>query len=337
MNRQQHRVGLRQPPPRRRWQRWAAQVRRFLLRLFGWSGWPRVASLATAAAAVAALYFSGQSLRATGKQYGLSEQGQVADRFTKSIEQLGSDKLDVRLGGIYSLERLTRDSLPDRAVVFEVLGAYVRAHAPDTPECEPSPGTPIIPGLARPVDIQAALTVIGRRTVSRDSRGKIDLRSTCLYGADLTGAHLDGANLDQANLAHAWLASANLTGAFLMHANLTAAYLSAGSFEHPEPQGLDGANLTGADLGGANLYRAYLAHAWLGSAILGDADLVGADLEGAHLDGAHLDGANLTGADLKGAHLDGANLTGANLDDIYYEHSTTWPDGFIPPPSRRSP
>ena len=35
----------------------------------------------------------------------LTEQGQVTDRYTKAIEQLGSDKLDVRIGGIYALER----------------------------------------------------------------------------------------------------------------------------------------------------------------------------------------------------------------------------------------
>ena len=38
----------------------------------------------------------------------LTEQGQVTDRFTKAIEQLGSDKLDVRIGGIYALERIAR-------------------------------------------------------------------------------------------------------------------------------------------------------------------------------------------------------------------------------------
>ena len=30
----------------------------------------------------------------------MSQEGQITDRFTKAIEQLGSDKLEVRLGGI---------------------------------------------------------------------------------------------------------------------------------------------------------------------------------------------------------------------------------------------
>ncbi|MGH3218423.1 MAG: hypothetical protein ACRDPY_06785 [Streptosporangiaceae bacterium] len=34
----------------------------------------------------------------------------MTDRYTKAIEQLGHDKLDVRIGGIYALERIARDS-----------------------------------------------------------------------------------------------------------------------------------------------------------------------------------------------------------------------------------
>jgi hypothetical protein len=46
----------------------------------------------------------------TGRNFILSREGQVTERYTKAIEQLGSDKLDVRIGGIYALERVARDS-----------------------------------------------------------------------------------------------------------------------------------------------------------------------------------------------------------------------------------
>jgi hypothetical protein len=121
----------------------------------GCPGWSKVASLATAFAAVAALYFTAQSLRATQNQYALSEQSQLSERFNRSIEQLGSDKADVRLGGIYSLEQLFRDSPSHTAVVFEVLGAYVRTHAGRYPA--------VCPQSAPTEDIGAVLTVIHRR------------------------------------------------------------------------------------------------------------------------------------------------------------------------------
>jgi len=36
------------------------------------------------------------------RTYRLTQQGQLTDRYTRAIEQLGSDKQDVRLGGIYA-------------------------------------------------------------------------------------------------------------------------------------------------------------------------------------------------------------------------------------------
>jgi hypothetical protein len=46
----------------------------------------------------------------TARNFILSREGQVTDRYTKAIEQLGSDKLDIRIGGIYALARVARDS-----------------------------------------------------------------------------------------------------------------------------------------------------------------------------------------------------------------------------------
>ncbi len=43
---------------------------------------------------------SEQADRWQRRTHELTEQGQVTDRYTKAIEQLGSEKLDVRVGGI---------------------------------------------------------------------------------------------------------------------------------------------------------------------------------------------------------------------------------------------
>lgn len=257
MSRPHSGIRLNRPSPQRRWQRWIWQVRRFLLELFAWDGWPKVASLATAAAAVAALWFTGHSLSATENQYGLSEQGQVTDRFSKATEQIGSDNMDVRLGGIYSLERLARDSPTDHPTVFEVLGAFVRTHAPATSECSQRTN----PGRMLAVDSQAAVTVIGRRDATRDGPNPIDLANTCVSGAHLNDANLYGANLTGTDLTGTDLTDADLYGAAMSGANLA------------------GADLTDADLSGADLT---------------DADLYGANLTGTNLTGAKLTGVDLT-------------------------------------------
>jgi membrane protein implicated in regulation of membrane protease activity len=43
------------------------------------------------------------SLAMATRTYRLTQESQITERYTKAIEQLGSDKLDVRLGGIYAL------------------------------------------------------------------------------------------------------------------------------------------------------------------------------------------------------------------------------------------
>jgi hypothetical protein len=66
----------------------------------------------------------------------IASEGQITDRYTKAIEQLGAvdqagkNKLEVRLGGIYALERIAKESEKDHWPIMEVLTAYVHKNAP---------------------------------------------------------------------------------------------------------------------------------------------------------------------------------------------------------------
>jgi hypothetical protein len=196
----------------------------------------------------------------TYKQLHASREGQVTERFTRAIDQLGHAELDVRLSGIYALERIANDSPADRATIGEVLTAFVRSHAPWPPRL---PGQYVadapldqVPELqVRALDVQASLIVLGRGgfTRLRDQGDRL-----VLYAVDLRHAHLHDIHLERASLRDAHLEGANLRGA------------------HLEEALLRGAHLKGADLRGAHLE--------------------GADLRGAHLEGADLNGAELEGA-----------------------------------------
>src|SRR5215218_6428033 len=48
---------------------------------------------------------------ATWRQVRISREGQIIERFTRAIDQLGSDKRDVRLGGIYALASVFHEAL----------------------------------------------------------------------------------------------------------------------------------------------------------------------------------------------------------------------------------
>ena len=72
------------------------------------------------------------SVRATNAQLQIAQQGQITDRYNAAITNLGSDKLDIRLGGIYALQRLMQDSHRDHPTVIAVLCAFIRDHVPAT-------------------------------------------------------------------------------------------------------------------------------------------------------------------------------------------------------------
>lgn len=50
----------------------------------------------------------------------------ITDLYTKAVEQLGSEKAPVRLGGLYALERLAQDNPRQRQTIVNVLCAYLR-------------------------------------------------------------------------------------------------------------------------------------------------------------------------------------------------------------------
>jgi uncharacterized protein YjbI with pentapeptide repeats len=268
--------------------------------------------------------------RITHDQLDLQRGAQLADRFTRAIDQLGkSDPEDrnVRIGGIYALEQIARESRELHWPVIEVLTAFIREHR--------SPNVP--------TEIQAALTVIGRRRIDQDQAPldlhsallpSVDLREAHLEGAKLEGAHLEGADLryvrlERSRLGEAHLEGARLEGARLEEADLRNAHLepavpaqierSVPLDDQLKPTNLSGADLREADLQGARLEGARLDDAHLEGADLRYAHLRRANLAGAHLEGANLVGAYMEGANLVGAHLEGANLRNAQLQRAVLE------------------
>jgi hypothetical protein len=199
----------------------------------------------------------------TARTLDLNRSGQVTERFTRAVEQLGQrelGKLDVRLGGIYALERIARDSVDDLPTVVEVLSAHVREYSPWPPHLSGQGRADLTPEQlydlpdlqTRAPDLQAVLTVLGRlpdALRSRSGRARaaikpvlIDLRHTDLRKANLFRAHLDRANLFDAHLERANLHYAHLVEAYLYGTHLYGAHL-------------DGANLQRADLFAANFRK----------------------------------------------------------------------------------
>lgn len=258
-----------------------------------------LAQILGGAALLSGVYFTWRTLQ-------VNREGQITDRFTRAIDQLGathddnSKNLELRLGGIYALARIARESEEDHWSIMEVLTAYVRDRDPWRPfegqqgeedatiekseedsgrsrgESKPSE-VPSLPAPAPP-DIQAIMTVIRRRT---------------RYFGD---GEPEPLNLNQTNLTRVNLRGANLRGANLL-----------------------GANLLGASLIGADLRGAYLSFDPVRERYLWGASLIGADLRGAHLEGTHLGGVERT------------KLTQAQLEVTSGDETTVLPPHLKPP------
>jgi Pentapeptide repeats (8 copies) len=168
-----------------------------------------------------------ESLEDTRKNLRVTREGQITDRFTRAIDQLGKVEdgkklFEIRVGGIYALERIARESEEDYGPIMEILPAYVRQNAPlpsqagqertedaidEQRAMEGSRGKPETTEPSAPdPDIQAIMTVLRRRALYHKREGPelLDLSDTNLIGADLSGANLiEAQNLTQEQLEQA--------------------------------------------------------------------------------------------------------------------------------------
>ena len=284
-------------------------------------------------AVLGTMYFTWRRVNAAERTIEVARDGQITERFTRAIDQLGSHKVSIRLGGIYALERIARDSAEDHWPVMQVLMDCVprRLSLDKQPVGDPSE-------RSVPADVQAILTVLGRLNTKHAEPGRrLNLRKADLRGVDLRDVNFREAILIEADLCEVLLDDTNLQGAnlaladfrctILQNANLRGARLALADFR--------GADLTNADLRKANLDGANfqwgplrLTTEGIQGAIpespsrrtqLKEADLRGATLRNAYFQGADLTNADFEGADLTGSHFGRAIALDADdsvIDDM---------------------
>lgn len=245
-----------------------------------------------ALAALGALYY-------TARNYGLNLRGQLADRFSDACELLDSPSLEKRLGGLYSIEQIMRDSAPDHAKCITLLSSFVRTRRGASDWFDRADWIEISPEAHThnelSVEIQAAMAILAGRP-SRPEPRRCDLR-----GVDLRS-------------------------------------LSIRSFDFPDVPSLKSMFLTRADLASADLRGADLSETIATGIRLAHARLDNSNLTGTGLTHADLRGAFLHGACLVRARLDGANLAGVQgLEPEQFAHARIDGDTVLPPALRDDP
>lgn len=134
----------------------------------------------------------------------------ITELYSKSVEQLGSDKAPVRLGGLYALERLAQDNPDQRPTVVNVLCAYLRM--------------PYIPPSNEPADDA------DESTASRHAE-RVQERQVRLTAQRILAGHLHpGDDSDHRSAAYWPNVDLDLTGAMLIELNLEHCRLSGARF-----------------------------------------------------------------------------------------------------------
>ncbi|WP_414898248.1 pentapeptide repeat-containing protein [Rhodovulum sp. YEN HP10] len=238
------------------------------------------------------------------KQVDVAEQGLITDRLNKAVEGLGAEKtvkrrlthpdgstgieettepnIEVRIGAIYALERISRDSDRDHVNVMEILCAYIRENSHRPPSSQPlsrseetDAAKASLSELTDLTDVQTALTVLGRRAESqrqletsaryRLSLSRCNLAKCDLSGADFSRADFAGSNLNDAFLYRSRFRDCNFTsasmkrvqgydsifeGAVLEYANLSQAIFNRSRFLF-SPEAQIGADFSQAQMDGS--------------------------------------------------------------------------------------
>ena len=171
------------------------------------------------------------------------EQGQRQERLRTAIDHLGHSASSVRLGGVYELVHLARETDALRRTVLDVLCAHIR-QTTNTDEYREihhsNPGT----------EMQIVLTTLFEQHVDCFQGLRANLQGCCLNRINLSNANLVDSNLEGVQLQGANLHKANLQGALLLNANLSGAFIAR-------------ANLSGAKLLTSNLQRAIVTNSLL--------------------------------------------------------------------------
>jgi uncharacterized protein YjbI with pentapeptide repeats len=264
----------------------------------------------------------------------LQKEGLMTDRISKAVEQLGAEKtvkepgkaadgkditvertqpnIEVRIGGLYALERIAQDSMTydkgrDHIRVMEIICAYVRENAP-AKDAKQSPHEVFLQ-LTKETDD-------GESLGPEDAYVHKDFEAVNKYGwkkEELTVKNL------QRWVRELPLARGDIQVALRIIGRRSVDQIafergraSAGSIIGYQLD-LFAVNIQGANLTRLNFSNAYMPYLRAEGAYVDDADFSGCQLTESHFECADMNRVSLVGAQLNRAWLTGAKLVSANL------------------------
>ncbi|MDP9069281.1 MAG: pentapeptide repeat-containing protein [Actinomycetota bacterium] len=270
---------------------------------------------------------------AAAEQLQLARESQLTERFNRAIDHLAHERPDIRVGGIFALEQLARLSIEHHRQIISLLTAFLQHSAPFHPDKLPSRDavTPVAS------DVQAAVTVLGRRDARRDppdyvmDLSRINLSGVDFHGGDYRGARFSGSSFVGAVAYDARFAASDFTNVVMDGVNFQGAELSKcrfsghivgyfsdadlgeAKFDHNAT--IERSSFERAHARNASFSRATLREVFFDKADLSKATFSSARVESSYFTECRLEDSNLRGAILKKVDFSGSNFAGADLKD----------------------
>ncbi|WP_095589045.1 pentapeptide repeat-containing protein [Actibacterium ureilyticum] len=270
------------------------------------------------------------------KQVDVAEQSHITDQINKAVENIGAldsngkPSIEVRIGGLLALERISKLNPGEHIQIMEILCAYIRENARAQVAAEVPLDDKGVPTSDAAItlrdDLLTAFDIIDRRDDTRRAIEDGTFRLNFDY-ADFRGLNLSTRRLERARLRNARLQGANLLGADMQGADLRGAEMQRAELLRAKMQrsNLIRAQMQGVDLSGAQMQGVDLCMVQMQGAGLRWARMQGADLRLAQMQRADLSGARMQGADLSVANMDkdtsltAANFQGASISEVDFE------------------
>jgi len=228
----------------------------------------------------------------TARTLRINRESQVAGRYSSAVSQLGNESVEIRVGGIYALETVARDSPRDHQAVVDVLVAFIRRS---------SERQTLTNEYRLAEDLEAAVRVVGRLPRPSWDRRLLRLSVVHLQLGRFEDLDLKYIDFTYANLAHTVFAGSDLSYSQLAFADI-------------HESGFAKTLLHQTSFGGSDLMHAWFQGADAEGADFSRAKLGGADFSGRRHEGSYrIPPTVLTDADFEDAELSGANLEGVDL------------------------
>lgn len=285
------------------------------------------------------------------KTYVLSNEQQITNRFTETIKLLSDENREIRIGALYGLERICKDSEKDKISILQIINAYVRNRVPqvsknllheyidsfsntsafDDYSCpyyhsrladvyKFQPDT-----LKQELDIQVAINILGTNNLEliRLNFTALNLRGLDFGDLNLSNSDFSYSDLTEVDFLKATLDSCKFDNAVAKSTNFASTKLRGSSFSNSF---LQDANFYQADLsnsyigGGACCHKCQFGESvFINGKLENNVDLRktlfwDADLTNVSFEFANLDDTNLDGTILIGADL--RSTRGLSINEI---------------------